>query len=172
MIKSLAVHRALNLELKEKGASPVCHHHDQIHGGGQVTNLICILPQIATLWWLTSLVPGPVFLSCDSFQAASSQRLWTVNASWQVPHLIPCRKLRLQPSLFSGWHRSLFIFMDFFGFSFVESHLIVFCVSPEDIYCFFFLLVTLQGDKLRGFTLAHSQASWRLRELMSWCPFS
>lgn len=76
-------------------------HHDHIRGDRQVTDLFLhLVPDGVTMVADTfgsgaSLSSFPVVPSGVGF--SSSQRPCRLNVSWQVPQLLPCCKLDLQP---------------------------------------------------------------------------
>lgn len=137
---------------------PVCHH-DHIRGDRQVTDLFL------------HLVPDGVAMVADTFSSGvslcwlpvvpsrlgfSSQRPCRLNVSWQVPRLILCCKLDLQPLTFLllKWV-PLFILMYAFRVLLVESYLILFvglcsCLGHSLVLLLLLLLllVTPQGVKL------------------------
>lgn len=119
-------------------------HHDHIRGDRQVTDLFLHLvsdgvTMVAdTFGSGASLSSFPVVPSGVGF--SSSQRPCRLNVSWQVPQLLPCCKLDLQPLtlLLLTWV-TLFIFMYAFRVLLVESYFILFVglCGSWDIYWFF-----------------------------------
>lgn len=119
-------------------------HHDYIRGDKQVTDLFLhLVPDGVTIVADTfgsgaSLSSFPVVPSGVGF--SSSQRPCRLNVSWQVPQLLPCCKLDLQPlTLLLLTGVTLFIFMYAFRVLLVESYFILFVglCSSWDIYWFF-----------------------------------
>lgn len=106
-------------------------HHDHIRGDRQVTDLFLhLVPDGVTMVADTfgsgaSLSSFPVVPSGVGF--SSSQRPCRLNVSWQLPQLLPCCKLDLQPLTFLllTWV-TLFIFMYAFRVLLVESYFILF----------------------------------------------